>query len=316
MGAGFFGLVLLLLIAGSTFLGRIWRVRYESWKRLHWFTFPILSVVVFHSIRLGSDINGFARPLWFILWGIHLAILIWKIIHKAKSWSRTYRVLSVKEEAPNITTLVMEKPDVQYVPGQYAFISLKFGGKWEAWHPFSLTSISSEPHLSMTIKGLGDFTNRVREVKKGDHVKIDAVYGSFSPHVLRDNRYVMIAGGVGITPIYSILKELKARSKPPDVLLFYSVHHETDILFKKELDEWFESIPNWQLFCACTSQPDWPGIKGRLTADRIYSLCENNIKGSFFLCGPVSMVNSIISFLKSSGVPWTKIKREHFVFLP
>ena len=59
MGAGFLGLVLLLLIAGSTFLGRIWRVKYESWKRLHWFTFPILSVVVFHSIRLGSDINGF-----------------------------------------------------------------------------------------------------------------------------------------------------------------------------------------------------------------------------------------------------------------
>ena len=316
MGAGFLGLLLLLLIAGSTFLGRIWRVKYESWKRLHWFTFPILSVVVFHSIRLGSDINGFVRPLWFVLWGIHLAILIWKFVHKAKSWSRTYRVLSVKEETPNITTLVMEKPDIQYVPGQYAFISLKFGEKWEAWHPFSLTSINSEPHLSMTIKGLGDFTNRVREVKKGDHVKIDAVYGSFSPHMLRDNRYIMIAGGIGVTPIYGILKELRGRSEPPDVFLFYSVHHETDILFKKDLDEWFDSIPNWQLFYVCTSQPDWPGIKGRLTADRIYSLCENDIKGSFFLCGPVSMVNTIISFLKSRGVPRRKIKREQFVFLP
>jgi predicted ferric reductase len=316
MGAGFLGLILLLLIAGSTFLGRIWRVRYESWKWLHWFTFPILTIVFFHSIRLGSDINGFVRPLWFVIWGIHLAILVWKFVHKVKSWSKTYRILSVKEEAPNITTLVMEKPDIQYIPGQYGFISLKFGENWESWHPFSLTSIKTEKHLSMTIKGLGDFTNRVREVKQGDTVKIDAAFGSFCSQLQPDTRYIMIAGGVGVTPIYGILKELKDLTEPPNVILFYSVHHETDILFKKDLDEWFEKIPNWKLHYICTSQPDWPGIKGRLSADKIYSLCEKDISGTFFLCGPVNMVNTIIPFLRSQGVPRRKIKREQFVFLP
>jgi ferredoxin-NADP reductase len=57
-------------------------------------------------------------------------------------------------------------------------------------------------------------------------------------------------------------------------------------------------------------------LKGRLTADRVYSICHNNLRGSFFLSGPIAMVNTVVSGLKSRGVPRRKIKREQFVFLP
>lgn len=316
MGAGFFGLVLLLLISGSTFLGRIWQVPYESWKRLHRFTFPILTLVFFHSLLLGSDMYGFTRVVWFVLYGFHVTILLWKIIHKVRFWSKKYKVISVEQVRPNITSLVLEKPRRKYIPGQYAFISLKIGGKWEPWHPFSLTSNQSEAVLSMSIKALGDFTTKIPQVEPGDYAKIDAGYGAFSPHVLRDSRYVMIAGGVGIAPIYGILKDLKEYGEPPDVILLYSVHHESDLLFREDLDEWFSRFPNWSVHYICSSQPDWPGLKGRITEERVLSLCENDLRGSFFLCGPFPMVQSISKFLRSSGVPRRKIKREHFVFLP
>ena len=74
----------------------------------------------------------------------------------------------------------------------------------------------------------------------------------------------MIAGGLGITPIYAMCKRLKTMKNPPEVCLIYKVHHESEILFRKGLDSWFRSIPNWKLFYVVTSQPDWKGITGRL----------------------------------------------------
>ncbi len=317
IASGFLALILLLLIAGSTFLSRIWGVHYDVWKRLHWLTFPVLTLVFLHSVILGGDIYGAARYLWFALWGLHLLILLSKAVHKVRAWSRTNRVLTVSTPVPGITSLTLERPKGNYLPGQFVFISLKTGGRWRTWHPFSLTSNPSEDTLAMTIKGLGDFSNRVSDVEPGDPIKIDAAYGAFSSQIHTDSRYVLIAGGVGITPIYGILKDLKERSgASPEVILLYCVHHESDILFRDDLDRWFAEKPNWRLFYICSSQPDWKGEKGRLTPEKALSLVGGSLEGTFFLCGPTAMVSSMVAFLRLRGVPKRKIRREQFVFLP
>ncbi len=86
MGLRFLALLLLLLIAGSTFLSRIWRVRYETWKRLHWITFPVLTLAFLHSLALGSDMYGATRYIWFGIWGVHLAILLYRGSHGIRAW--------------------------------------------------------------------------------------------------------------------------------------------------------------------------------------------------------------------------------------
>ena len=316
MGLGFVALVFLLLIAGSTFLGRIWRIRYENWKKLHWFTFPVLTMAFFHSLRLGSDLYGPYVVVWFIIWGLHLAMLLGKIIHKIRTWARTLKVVRVEHHGPSTTTLVLEKPRGRVLPGQFSFISLRRNDRWQSWHPFSLTSHPREDNLSVTIKGLGDFTNGVSETKAGDPVKVDQGYGAFSPLVFPDTRYVMIAGGVGITPVYGILKELKDRDSPPEVVLIYCAHHDSDFLFKDEMDGWFDAIPQWKAHYVCSSQPDWEGPKGRLTPELAQQLLEDNYVGTYFLCGPVAMVAAMVEWLRSKGVPKRRIRREQFVFLP
>ena len=281
---GFLALILLLSIAGSTFLSRIWGVHYDVWKRLHWFAFPVLTLVFIHSVILGGDIYGLVRYVWFVLWALHLLILLLKIYHKAKSWLRTHRILSVATPAPGVT---------------------------------SLTSHPSEDKLTMAIKGLGDFSNSVSKAAPGDPVKIDAAYGAFSSRIRVDSRYVFIAGGVGVTPIYSILKDLKEQNgDSPEVILIYCVHHETEILFRDDLESWFKERPNWRLIYICSSQPDWKGENGRLTPEKAYSLIGESLEGTFFLCGPTALISSLVKFLRQHGVPKRKIKREPFVFLP
>jgi ferredoxin-NADP reductase len=133
---------------------------------------------------------------------------------------------------------------------------------------------------------------------------------------VKDNRYVMIAGGVGITPIYCNCRYLQNQVNPPKVVLIYCVHHETDILFKEDLDAWFKQTPDWTLNYVVSSQPDWKGIRGRLTPQMLKTLLENDLSGTFFLCGPLGMIRMIRTFLLQHKVPQKKIRQEQFVFLP
>jgi predicted ferric reductase len=313
---GFGSFLLLLLIAGSTFLGRIWGVRYEAWKYLHWVTFAVITLAFFHSFRLGSDMFGFFRYFWLALWIMHVVMIVMKFIHKASRWSKSYEVSGVREECRGVYSLIMEKPEEVYLPGQFGFLSAHLGGRWQMWHPFSLTSTDDEDFISMTIKALGDFTNRIGEIQESERVKLDVAYGGFCPELVKDERYIMIAGGVGITPIYAMCKRLKALEPPPVVYLLYTVHHESEILFRKELDSWFESIPNWKHFYIVTSQPDWKGLTGRLTPGKVEFLLQEDLSGTFFLCGPLALIRSTRKFLIGRGIPRRKIREEQFVFLP
>jgi predicted ferric reductase len=313
---GFGSFLILLLIAGSTFLSRIWGVRYEVWKYMHWFTFAVITLAFFHSFRMGSDIYGFFRYLWLALWILHAATIVVKFIHRASRWMKHYEVKEVKEECRGVFSLIMDRPEAAYLPGQFGFLSARLNGKWQIWHPFSLTSTDDENFLSMTIKGLGDFTNHIGDIKKGERVKLDVAYGGFCPELVKDERYVMVAGGVGITPIYAMCKRLKTIKNPPEVVLLYTVHHESEILFREDLDMWFERIPRWKLYYIVTSQPDWQGLTGRLTPERVESLLQKDLSGTFFLCGPLALIRATRKFLVAKGIPRRKIREEQFVFLP
>ena len=98
--------------------------------------------------------------------------------------------------------------------------------------------------------------------------------------------------------------------------LLYTVHHESEILFRKELDSWFVSIPNWKHFYIVTSQPGWEGLTGRLTPGKVEFLLRENLSSTFFLCGPLALIRSIRKFLIGRGMPRRKIREKQFVFLP
>ena len=313
---GFISLVLLFLVGASTSLSRIWGVRYEIWKKIHWVTFAVLTLAFVHSLQLGGDIHGLFRGFWIALYGLHVLIILSKFTHKIVNWSRHYRISAVEESGPNVRTLHFDKPRRSHLPGQFAFVSLKTDGRWSQWHPFSITSTDTEDSLTVAIKATGDFTSSVGQVQVGDMAKVDSGYGGFSPVFAPDSRYVMIAGGIGIAPIYGILKDLRRQESPPEVVLLYTVHHESDIIFREELDQWFDELSDWKRIYVVTSQPHWAGERDRLTPDRAIQLCDNSTAGTFFLCGPSQMVRAMRRHLRSLGVPNKRIQRELFEFLP
>jgi len=317
MVLGFAAFVMLFFIGASTFLSRISGVRYRVWKRMHRFTFPILTIAFFHSIRLGSDMYGAVRVLWIALWVLHLILMAAKLVIGLRSRKHGLtEIVDITDDTPDTTSIVVRKPKGSFLPGQFAFVGLQYEGKWTDWHPFSLTSVPDDEHLQFTIKSVGATTRLIRQMKPGTPIRVDPGYGAFSHHFTPDDRYVMIAGGVGIAPIHSMIKDLVAKDDQGKVTLIYCVHHEDGLLFRSSLESWFAERPGWNLHMVCSRQKDWPGPVGRLTPELLVELLENDLEGTFFMCGPQGLVGSINRFLRNSGMPVKRIRREEFVFLP
>jgi predicted ferric reductase len=138
---------------------------------------------------------------------------------------RPYRVASVKQERGDTTTLVME-PDghagFRFTPGQFGWLTLWRGPFRITGHPFSFSSSAEAPggRVEMTIRNLGDFTSRVHTAVVGQRVWLDGPYGAFTIGNPAD-MHVLVAGGIGITPMMSMLRTLADRGDKRPVILFY-----------------------------------------------------------------------------------------------
>lgn len=312
---GHLSFFLVLVIGGSTFLGKMFSVKYETWKLIHYISFFILTLAFFHALFIGSDLHSIHRKIWIAIWVVHVLLMAVKFVHKIRLNRKIYKVDRVINNNENVTTVIVNKKS-DFKPGQFGFIKLKIEGKWEIWHPFSISSSTADNFTSFTIKNLGDFTSKIKNVKPGEKIKVDLPYGGFSTSNYSDNRYTFIAGGVGITPIFSMLSSIKDSHKEMDITLLYSVHVESDILFRNKLESIFKNNKKWSLKYILASQKEWPGEKGILTPDRVKKLTNNTLGGTYFLCGPLAMIVNIKRYLLKSGIAKKKIRVEQFVFIP
>lgn len=125
--------------------------------------------------------------------------------------------------------------------GDSAVIVLRPGDARDQFHPFSLTSTPSDPHLSLVIKAVGDFTTALHALESGARARVEGPYGEFSYLNVRGRRQVWIAGGIGITPFLSM-----ARSQPGDgyeISLFWGVKDRTQAFFAPELEGLAARVP-------------------------------------------------------------------------
>ena len=105
---------------------------------------------------------------------------------------------------------------------------------WEA-HPFSLSASPDGRRLRITVKGLGDFTERVRSIPPGTRVIAEGPFGAFTAASRRRRRVALIAGGVGITPIRALLEDMPGA--PGDIAVVYRSARAADVILRDELDE-------------------------------------------------------------------------------
>ena len=153
-----------------------------------------------------------------------------------------------------------------FQPGQFAWLTI-----WDSpfalkEHPFSIASSAEQPGtLSFTIKALGDFTARIKEVEIGRRVYVDGPHGSFSADRQPAPAYVFIAGGIGIAPIMGMLRTLADRCDRRPLLLFYAYHTWERLTFREELQA-LQTKLNLRLVFVLKDSPE--GWQGKVAAQR------------------------------------------------
>ncbi len=213
-------------------------------------------------------------------------------------------------------------PVFNYLPGQYAMIAYRNqAGQMEDKHAFSLASSPADKNfIRFGIKIQGPFTKGLLNLQIGDEIDVFGPYGKF---VYSDKKYydtVLIAGGIGVTPFFSILQQAALSGVPNKLSLLYSSKLEKGTAFYDEIQTLTRTNPNISSLFAFTEEFGIPRANNvlhqRLDAVAIKNFVGNVFGKTFFVCGPKNFMDGMVNNLLSLGVSKNQIQMEEFSMTP
>jgi predicted ferric reductase len=298
-------------------------IPYQWWRLTH----GILAVVVVligivHTFRVGHYLNEpWKQVLWITLIG--LSVVSVGYVRLARPWwlaRRPYRVARVGEVADRqwSLTLVPERGEAMpFRAGQFAAVTIADSPFALDQHPFSVASSAARrDHLEFVIKELGDFTAQIGAVPVGARAYVDGPFGSLRlPERSAGHESLMIAGGIGIAPIMSMIRTLHDRRSTRRIVLIYATMSAQDIVFADELAR-LQADPGLDLrvIHVLANPPEgWGGVCGYVTPEVIADfLPEDPDQGHYVVCGPAPMMEIAERALLDRGVPIERIDLERF----
>lgn len=323
MTGGTVALLAFALIVFSSLYRQKLGLSYEQWRIIHG-AVAVTAVVLalWHMIGVNYYLQGYVnRGLWLVIavtWG--MALLYVRLLKPLQMRSKPYRVESVTRERGQSWTVVL-RPEghggMEFRPGQFAWLTIDKSPFLIREHPFSFSSSAMHPEqLAFTIKELGDFTATIGSVTPGTLVYADGPYGSFTPDRHTFSGYVFIAGGVGITPIMSILRTFADRHDLRPLILFYCCGKLEDMTFREELDLLHDKLKLNIVYVLADPPDGWTGEHGFINADVMgRHLPEQRMDYEYFVCGPLPMQQGLKDALEKLGVPPEQVQSESFNFV-
>jgi predicted ferric reductase len=305
----------------------LWRVklkiRYETWH----FTHIALAVVAVagglaHMVGWAFYLSDpWKRALWIGLTIFWIGLLLYvRIVKPLFMLRRPYRVSEVRQERGDTSTLVMQPdghPGFRFRPGQFGWLTL-WGSPFKiTGHPFSFSSSAEvlDGRVEMSIRNLGDFTSAIHKVPVGQRVYLDGPYGAFTIGNPAD-MHVLIAGGVGVTPMMSMIRTLADRGDKRPVILLYGSKDWESITFREELEAQEARLNLKVIYVLANPPAGWTGEQGYVSADVFMRhLPKPYADHEYFICGPSVMMDAIEKALGELNVPLTKYHSERYSFV-
>lgn len=317
------GLLLLILICLQAGVSR-WRqklnIAFNRWRLYHRYAGGLIILLLVLHVLFVSETFAAGLPRYALLAATGLCVLIFGMagIRAWRAVGKRYVIAAVTPESDQVITLELDTGvpgRLPYLPGQFAFISVDANTISSEPHPFTISSTPTQPdRLTFTIKNSGDWTAGVKNIRKGDTLSLNGPFGLFSHLICPPQQpLVLIAGGIGITPMLSMLRYMQAAGDKRMVLLLWSNRHAQDLICRGELESIARDLTGLTMVHTFTGEKVAGTDFGRLDRPKLQALLsEVDRSAAVFICGPPRMMAQVTRDMRILGFKRRSIHTERF----
>ncbi len=327
---GFGALLLMIPLAVTSTDGMVSRLGPKRWKLLHRLVYPaVIGGSVHYILQAKSDIRQpavFASTLGaMLLYRVVVAVLPKKPVVKKKKafWAGELKLAKTTDETHDVRTFRFVNPaggplPFEHVAGQYLNLQLTIDGK-RVNRSYTIASPPTRrDYCEISVKKApnGYGSKHLHETwKEGDLVKISAPAGKFVFAGHEAKRVVLLAGGIGITPMMSVIRSLTDRGWAGEMYLVFSVRLVKDVVFRSELAELCAKHPNLHVKITISGDLDtaWDGARGNITPELLTGFIPDFTSGPVLVCGPDPMMTAMRKLLVGLGIPDGDVHQEAFI---
>ncbi|OIK06180.1 ferredoxin reductase family protein [Streptomyces monashensis] len=284
------------------------RLAYETWHFIHLYTYAAVVLAFTHQVAAGTTFTSspVARTYWYTLWGGALGSVVAgrMVLPLWRNLRHRLRVEAVVPESDDVVSVYVTGRDLERLParaGQFFLWRFLTRDRWWQANPFSLSAAPDGRTLRLTAKATGAGSAALRHLKPGTRVFAEGPYGAFTTLHRTRPQSVLIAGGVGVTPIRALLEELEGHA-----VVIYRVAADRDAVLHDELRDL--ALAKGAELHLVTG----PVVPDRLAPRELARLVPDIADRDVFLCGPPGMMTAVLRSLGDLGVPRKQIHFERF----
>jgi predicted ferric reductase len=286
------------------------RLPRETWWLIHLWMYLALALSFAHVLALGPSFVG--HPLTQIVWSVAWAapaglVLCYRFgLPVVRSLRHRLVVTEVRPEGPGVVSVICSGRHLDKLAiagGQFFFWRFLTRSMWWQAHPYTMSALPQPPYVRLTVKAVGDHSSAVAKLRPGTRIAVEGPYGAFTKYAQQRPLALLVAAGIGVTALRSLLEDMPRNAAP--VVLLRGTRPE-DLVLRKEIAE-LVRYRRGRLY-------ELVGTREQAALDErsLPRLVPDLHRRDIYVCGPEGFVTSIVDLAARLGVPAEAVHHEAY----
>jgi predicted ferric reductase len=286
------------------------RLRRETWWLIHLYMYLALALSFAHVLALGPSFVGhpLTQIVWSVAWAVTAGLVLCYRFGLPVARSLRHRVVvhEVRQEGPGVVSVICSGRHLDKLPitgGQFFLWRFLTRSMWWQAHPYTLSALPQPPYLRLTVKAVGDHSAAVARLRPGTRVAVEGPYGAFTKYAQQRPRALLVAAGIGVTALRSLLEDMPLNAAP--VVLLRGTRPE-DLVLRKEVADLVRHRRG--------RLHELVGTREQAVLDErtLPRLVPDLHRRDIYVCGPEGFVTSIVDLVARLGVPAEAVHHEAY----